>query len=64
MLERDEVKFKQWTSTDRVTINEEIKPLSDYLEILVEDVVKLSVHHYCQKPVQLYKTPEKTHKTE
>ena len=47
MLEKDEcVKFKQWTSTDRVTINEEIKPLSDCLEILVEDIVKLSVHHY------------------
>ena len=47
MLEKDEsVKFKQWTSTDRVTINEEIKPLSDCSEILVEDIVKLSVHHY------------------
>ena len=50
MLENDEsVKFKQWISTDQVTIEEQIKPLSDFLDILIQEIDTLTTHHYIAK---------------
>ena len=50
MLENDEsVKFKQWISTDQVTIEEQIKPLSDFLDILIQETDTLTTHHYIAK---------------
>ena len=47
--EVDEIKYKQWVTTDRTTLTEHSLSRSDYIETLVEKVNKLSIHHYIAK---------------
>ena len=40
MLEKDKsVKFKQWIATDHITIEEQVKSLSDCLDIPIEKLI-------------------------
>ena len=47
ILENDEsTVYKQWISTDRTTVEESIKPISEYLDILIQEIEKLTTHHF------------------
>ena len=50
ILENDEsIVYKQWISTDRTTLEESIKPISEYLDILIQEIEKLTTHHFIAK---------------
>ena len=47
MLENDKsVKYKQWISIDQVTIEEQIEPSSDFLDILIQETDTLTPLYY------------------
>ena len=51
ILENDEsIVHKQWVSTDRTPIAENIKPISEYLIIIHE--IKITMHHFIAKTNQ------------
>ena len=40
------VTYKQWETTDRTTLHTHVKPLPEYIEILVQKLEKLASHHF------------------
>ena len=49
ILENDE-----WISTDKTTLEESIKPISEYLDILIQEIEKLTTHHFTAKSQSNY----------
>jgi hypothetical protein len=50
----DEVRYKQWVTTDRCTIIEKIENINDYTDSLSSNISKLTRHHYISKAQSNY----------
>ena len=47
--EYDNIKYKQWVSTDRCNLVEKVKLLDQFIDFLCKNAVKLTHHHYIAK---------------
>ena len=52
----DTISFQQWMSTDRTTLITQQLPLGEFIELLVNKVDDLTVHHYIAKHQSAYLT--------
>ena len=47
--EYDNIKYKQWVSTDRCNLIEHVEPFEQFIDSLCKNVVKLTRHHFIAK---------------
>ena len=50
----EEIRFKQWVSTDRTTLHDCCMPVSDFIETLADKCDKLTTHHFVSKHQSAY----------
>ena len=49
ILQDEVVNFKYWISTDRTTLEERTKHITEFMEILIQEIDQLTIHHYIAK---------------
>ena len=45
-MQLEEIRYKQWVSTDRCTLLEKTEPVDEFVTSLSEKIITLSRHHY------------------
>ena len=62
--EVDQIKYKQWVSTDRTTLTDHVATPQEFIECLAEKTDKLAVHHFIAKHQSGHLKSLKEHLTE
>ena len=50
----EEIRFKQWISTDRTTLHDCCMPVPDFIETLADKCDKLTTHHFVSQHQSAY----------